>query len=347
MFRRNIRVRLQGFRKYKGSDQEVCRAIIEDCWNGRFFQVSAGHFQTFYARDFSWCAKPLIELGHRQRVESTLRFALENYRRHGRVRVAVTKKGKPFDFPRYAVDSLPSLMRSLRVLGSNELTEEYRGFLEAEVAYFVRKVVGKDGMVIKGHFSSIRDHYVHESSCYDNTMVAMLSQDLDSLGLKNPLQSDYPNILKQHFWNKDHFVEERGDDVITGESNIFPFCCSIFNDRRMIRKAVDRLRKEGLDKPFPLRYAKERREEKEIGLSFLANNYEGDAIWMHIGLIYIQAVKMVDKKLAYEYLAEYRKLIEKYMNFLEVFDKEGKPFRSPFYYTDESMLWCSIYLSMI
>ena len=39
-------------------------------------------------------------------------------------------------------------------------------------------------------------------------------------------------------------------------------------------------------------------------------------------------------------------VIEKYKNFLEVFNPDGSPFRSWFYYADEGMLWCANYLTL-
>ena len=40
----------------------------------------------------------------------------------------------------------------------------------------------------------------------------------------------------------------------------------------------------------------------------------------------------------------YKNLIEKHGNFLEVFDANGKPFSTPFYYCDSGMLWAANYL---
>jgi hypothetical protein len=68
---------------------------------------------------------------------------------------------------------------------------------------------------------------------------------------------------------------------------------------------------------------------------------------MHAGLMYIKIVKEIDSEKAKEYVNEYTKLIEKYGNFLEVFNSDGTPFRSRFYYADEGMLWCANYLTLL
>ena len=67
---------------------------------------------------------------------------------------------------------------------------------------------------------------------------------------------------------------------------------------------------------------------------------------MHLGLMYIKVVNSIDKPLAKKYIDQYTKLIEKYKNFLEVFNPDGSPFRSWFYYADEGMLWCANYLTL-
>jgi hypothetical protein len=115
----------------------------------------------------------------------------------------------------------------------------------------------------------------------------------------------------------------------------------------MLKKALDSIRSQGLDQPFPLKYAKERYgEQKAIWQEIFAGNYERNSIWAHVGLMYINVVSQVDKKLAKEYLAKYKEQIMEYRTFLEVYGSEGRPFKNLFYYTDESMLWAANYLFM-
>mgnify|MGYP006414757199 FL=1 len=82
-------------------------------------------------------------------------------------------------------------------------------------------------------------------------------------------------------------------------------------------------------------------------LGILASNYEGNAIWMQWGLLYLEVVKMVDKKLLNKYLQIYSNLIEKHGNYLEVFNPDGSIYSSPIYYCDESMIWCAGYLGLM
>ena len=60
----------------------------------------------------------------------------------------------------------------------------------------------------------------------------------------------------------------------------------------------------------------------------------------------MDVVKRYDKKLLKKYLDAYSKNLLKHRNFLEIFDKKGKPYKSMFYYSDESMSWCVKYLEL-
>ena len=125
------------WKRYPGDAREICGKIVEDCWNGRFFQTSTGHFCQFYSRDFAWCAESLIRLGHGQRVRKTLAYALERFSKHGHIRGAITPSGKPFDFPRYAIDSVPYMIHTLVILSDHSLLRQYKTILEKESGLLV------------------------------------------------------------------------------------------------------------------------------------------------------------------------------------------------------------------
>ncbi len=347
MLVRSLKVRLKGFRRFEGTDEEICKQAIESCWNARWFQVSSGHFTVFYSRDFSWNCKSL--LGHKKRVERTLTMTMEIFRKHDRIAVAINDKGKPFDFPNYAIDSIPSMMRSLRIDKAKGIIEKNKEFLEKEVKrYFKRCIDASTGLVrADKHFSSIKDHSKRSSSCYGNCMVAMLSSDLDWAKLENPFKDyDYPTLIKKFFWTGEYFLNDlSGDKSITGDSQVFPFWCGVFDDKKMLRSCITSIQKEGLDKPFPLKYhLKEKGDHKMRLYDLIVNDYETHSVWAHIGMLYIGLVSKVDKKLAKEYLWHYKREIERYGTFLEIFDEKGDAFRTPLYITDEGMVWSAQYL---
>ncbi|MFP4424310.1 MAG: hypothetical protein ACLFP2_03685 [Candidatus Woesearchaeota archaeon] len=345
MAKRSIQVRIKGFSRYQGNAKEICREIIKDCFNQRYFQVSNGHFKSFYIRDFSWCIQPLLDLGFEKEVYSTLEYCLSCYERHNRVSVAISDV--PFDFPRFAVDSLPSLIHCLKVADARSLLEKHKEFLIDQLNHYYRQVIDKsNGMVKKGHFSSIKDHYIRNSCCYDNTMVAMLSKDLNELSFYNPVREfRYEKLLVFTFWNGEYFRDEERSDIISGDANIFPFWSGVITDKKMLHSALKTLQKEGLESPYPLAYTK-RDAGNKIKASILAPGYEDDSLWMHIGSLFLQLIKEVSRKDFNTYLKRYTTLIEEHQTFLEVLDKEGKPFKRLFYITDEAMLWASIYLSL-
>ncbi len=350
MFRRSLHVRKKGFKRYSGNDEEICKKVIEDCWNKKngYFQASAGHFCLFYSRDFSWCVKPLISLGHKDRVIKTLEYALDIFSKYKKVRVAINPKGKPFDFPYLAIDSLPSMIKSLRISEAFGLVKKHKNFLEKDaLKLFDRVIDTKTGLVRKDrYFSSIKDYEKRKSSCYDNTMIAMLSQDLDFFNLRNPFSRyEYKEIIKKNFWTGSYFLNDlSGDRYITGDSNVFPYWSGIFSDRSMMQRSIKAIASKKLDKPFPLKYNQFGEEHKMVFLEFFVKDYENDNIWPHIGLLFVEVMSEISKSDAKNYLLHYKKNIEKYGTFLEVYDSFGEIYHSPFYFSDEAMLWSVIYL---
>jgi len=340
----------KGFTKYKGDATGICEQIIRRCWNGSYFQTSTGHFCQFYSRDFSWCVEALLKLGYREEVAKTLEYALSRFSAYKKVCVGITPSGRPFDFPYYAVDSLPSIIRSLRIAKLYDLVERYYPFIEQELTKFFRLVVDQPTGLVKQSkvFSSIKDHSIRQSSCYDNVMLGMLSSDLDKLKIENPLANyNYRKILKEHFWNGKAFIDSIGTDAITGDANVFPFWSGLFTSKKMLLSAINSIQDEGLDKPFPLRYSSTPRINRMLWLSSITKNYEGNTVWTHIGIIYIGLVRKINKKTAERYINEYKKLIEKFGTWVEVFNPDTTPYSSMFYFSDEGMLWAANFLDLI
>jgi hypothetical protein len=353
MFLRSLRARLHGVKRYKGTADGICRNIIKDCFNGKYFQVSNGHFHEFYTRDFGWCVDSLLKLGYRKKVLKTLSYALDRFSRHNRITTSISTSGKPFDFPFYAPDSLAFLIRSLSRAKAHPLVKKHRDFLNREIMKYYGKVIDKKtGLVRKDmHFSSMKDHSLRISSCYDNVMSAMLAKELDAFKiLKNPLKKyNFRKIIMENFWNGRYFVEDlSGSRAVTGDSNVFPFWTGVFESKEMLKKAVSSIQRAGLDRPFPLKYTKASKlgKQKFIALEFFAKNYEGNTVWMHMGPLYVSLVKKIDRKQFKKHCIQYRKLIEKHGNYLELFTPEGNPYKTPFYYSDESMLWAANFLTL-
>jgi glycogen debranching enzyme len=338
--------------EYAGTAEQICRKIVKDCWNGQFFQTSTTNFPQFWTRDFGWCTSSLIKLGYEAEVKQTLKYAMNRFQDAGKITTTITPKGKPFDFPIQAVDSLPWLIHSIKL--SRFYYGNYKELLNKEIQRLFDEVISiQTGLVKKElHLSSMKDFSMRKSSCYDNCMIAMLAKDLKSMsGLVNPFEAyDYPELIVRNFWNGGYFYDdlEKGE-YVAGDANIFPFICGIVGDEDKLRSVLEVIQVAGLDKPLPLRYTIHRKDANFIAQEFLLKNYEGNTIWTHMGPLYIKLVQKMDKWQADEYQKKYAALIEKSLSYPEVLSVKGEevlPFRTAFYNCDRGMLWAANYLTL-
>lgn len=351
MFKRAQGIKKKGLPIYEGTSEQIAEQIVESCWNTKFnyFQVSAGHFSEFYSRDFGMCAEALVNLGYGQQVIQTLDYALNLFQKAGHIATSISPEQTPFDFPNYAADSLPFIIHALRVAGAQQLVEKYRAFLEQESKYYFTIVFDEKTSLVRKdkHFSSIKDYAKRHSSCYSNCMMSMLSDDLTALGLNNPfLNYNIKQAILSHFWNGRFFYDSWVmDDVVTGDANTFPFWCGVTNDPKLFAAALSSMAQAGLDRPFPLKYTTSPDKIHKMRLlEIFSGDYERDAVWIHLGLCFMDVVKRFDPKRFEIYMKQYEYLINTHKNFLEVYDKDGKPFHNSFYYTDDSMSWVSKWL---
>jgi len=347
--------RVFGIKRYSGNAATICKAIIEDCWNKQqgFFQVSAGHYDLFYMRDFGWCCQALLKLGHEERVRKTLLFALKHYKRHGAVTTSITKHGFCFDYPCYSVDSLPYLLSCINLLGDQQMLQDHQLFLNEEVKRFYSNVIDPQTGLVKKEtpFSSMRDHIIRNSSCYDNCFVAFLQQQLSKAKiLDNPFKHrDYEQLIKKYYWQGRFFYDDlNAGNYATGDATVFPFYLGIFYDLSMMRSALKTALRTGLAKPFPLKYTHKRHSEEHfIFAEHFVKNWETTSIWTHMGPLFIKLMQQIDKKQAQQFIQQYQDLVEQHGNYLEVFNEQGKPYKSFFYFTDTSMLWSANLLLLL
>ncbi|MDO8741447.1 MAG: hypothetical protein Q7J54_07850 [Candidatus Woesearchaeota archaeon] len=352
IFKKSLKRRFFGVKKYNGSAEQICRQIIKDCWNGRYFQASSGHFCEFYTRDFGFCIEALLKLGYKDEIKKTLEYVLNIFEKNRKITTTISPDGIPFDFPYYAVDSVPYLIRSLRIFNDKNLIIRYNAFLNKEIKKFYEIVFDKEKGLVKENacFSSMKDYSVRKSSCYDNVMAAMLSNELKKIEiLENPFKDyDFKKTIKEKFWTGSYFLDDlSGSSHVAGDANVFPFWSNVFDDKKMLRSSIEAIQKEGLDSPFPLKYTGNTEKLRMINAEFFVPGYERSSIWMHMGPLFIGLVKKINKNKAEDYVQQYRSLIEKYKNYPEVFDADGKPYKTPFYYSDEGMLWAAMFLDLI
>ena len=351
MLLRHFKVKGKHFRRLKGNDEEISEKIIEQLWTGKYYKTSLGHYPGFYARDFGMCIDSLLKLGKKKRVLQTLNYALSHYEKYGAIKTFINVKGKPVDFPNiYSPDSLAYMLRSVRVVKNKELRERFKPFLQREVYRFYNEAIQKITGEIKRkiHFGGMRDHSKRDSSCYDNVMAGVVSREADLLGLDNPLKRfNYEKILIEKFWTGEYFRDDQSSKTLSADANIYPFWLDIIKNKQKLVKTIISIKKENLDKPFPIKYvSKNKKKGKTIFAERLVEDWESDAIWPMSGLPYTDIVSRVDKKIARKHIDQYRRLIEHYGTFLEVYDRKGKPYHSKVYSCDEGMIWVANYLVM-
>ena len=331
-----------------GNAEEICREVVKRCWNGRYFQTSTMNFPEFWARDFGWCTQSLMKLGYQKEVQQTLRYALNRYKKYHTITTTISPRGRPFDVFQPAIDSLPWLIHSIKM--SRFPYGAFKPFLNQQIKLFFTKFIDpKTGLVkADAEASSIKDFAVRKSSCYSNCMVALLAKRLSETRFYNPFSKyDYPTIIKQHFWNGRYFYDDLDKkSYVAGDANIFPFALGIIGDKEMITSAIQQVHESKLDLPFPLKYTSSREGVKFTWQELFFKDYESNAIWTHMGLLYIKLVSHLDKVKAEGYQEEYKILIEKCKGFPEVLTSRGKPYQSLVYYSDMSMLWACNYLTL-
>lgn len=363
MFRRARRVRKYGFHRYDGSAEDICRQIIADCWNDekQYLQVSTGHFCEFYVRDFAHCAEALVKLGYKKQVAATLKYALETFKKHGQTEQTISPSGVPFSFPAYSPDALALLLRTIIVTKQERLAKDYRRLLQKECDRFIRGVIDKKTLLPKRRkrFSGMRDHAERSGACYEAVMMLLVAKLAPQLKLKFPYSAEQLiQPFLNTYWNGSYFYSDtKQQAIVVGDANVMPFWTGALNGlisdaqlAAMRRKTLRSLRAASLDDPWPLRYTTlEDTEKEKVGLHFsnlLAKGYQTDSIWQNIGLCYLDVLAGGNRKVAKRHLRQIGRLIEEHGTFLEIYDKTGKPFATPFYITDEGMLWCAQWLAL-
>ena len=348
MFKRHLRVRGKRYTRLGDSAEEICEETLRRLWDGTIMRTSLGNYPQFYARDLGMYLPSLLKLGKHEEARKTMRYALSRYARRGRITSQITPRGTPMNFPPvFSPDSTAYVLRSVRLLGDKELLEEHKAFLAKAARTFAHKALDKKGKVKRRkHLGGMRDHAIRDASCYDTVMAAVVQQECALLGIKYKHSGvDYKRILLKEYWTGEYFRDDKRTRKITADANIYPFWLGIINDKEKLRKAIQSMRQAGLDKPFPVKYVRNKEEQGHtVWQRIFAPDWEADSAWPMSGLPFIDLVARVNKKQAAFYHDQYRRLMEEYGTFVEVYGRDGKPYHSWFFSADEGMIWCSLWL---
>lgn len=352
MFKRNIKVKFSGFEKFSGTDEEICKNIVDSCWNGKYFSTcpKGGHYG-FYSRDFGWCTQSLINIGYKKEVDKTLYYALNIFEKKDGIFVSINPSGVPFNFPNiYSPDSVAYIFRSLRINGNKKLIEKHKGFLNSEAKRFKEKCVDDSGMIKKKHFSGMRDYAIIKESCYDMIMACMLDDEIRKINklmkreiIKNPFSKfNLKKTLIDNFWDRKGFYDYK--DAAYGHNNIYPYFLEVITDKKMATLSIRTIHESELDYPIPLKYESNNKHAKFIWQELFVSGWEKHTSWTMLGMAYIDVLSIIDKDKARKCMEQYKELIEKY-GFVEVYDGL-KPYQSLFYASETRMLWASMYLDL-
>jgi hypothetical protein len=342
IWRHSSAVKRSGWKRYPGDMKAICDGIINDCWDAEkgIYCASAGHFHQFYTRDFGIAVEALVAK-RRDKCLATLAYAMQHFEQAEMVTVAITPSGRPFNFPTFSPDSLAFLLRALRMCKAKDLVKQYKAFLERQIKDWCAIVIADDGFVKRRvHFGGMRDHAVRSSSAYDNTMILVVKEEAKALGLATPPISLTPTLFVKEFWTGTHLKDDRDSDRLSGDANVVPFWLGVVKDAAKARTCLRALHAAGMDKPVPLAYSPSSDSAPPmIWQNLFAKNWESDARWLQLGLMYTVVAKRVDKALFRQAQSSLLANILVNKNILELFTAEGKPYTSAFYHADEGMLW--------
>jgi hypothetical protein len=343
----------RGFKRYAGSVLDVCRQIVEDNWNGTYFGCGRGNHTIVYLRDLAVSAKALVNTGFKKEVQGSLRFMLDRFRRRGKITTTIDEFGIAYNTFEYASDSVPLALHALRVSESWDTVRQHREFLSREILRFYRNVVHKASGLAKVSrtFSTAKDNHKRPGSTYDNMSILLLDRELDvlsaaGLGLQNPLKR-YDGLeakVLENSWTGSLFRDYPGaGDYVAADANTFPYFWGAVSDKAMMQGSLRAIQDAGLDRPIPLRWTGERVEKTGNRITRLfAPNYQGNSCWTLLGGVYLRVLEMAEDP-AFEKTAElYHDLIDRERTCLELYDPDGTPYETPFYRTDEAMLWSAI-----
>ncbi|MEK7188751.1 MAG: hypothetical protein AAB685_02780, partial [Patescibacteria group bacterium] len=263
ILRRDISGEAQRYKKYQGTAPEICRKVIEDRWNGRFFEGGASLFNgQFWIRDFSLSLDGIMAMGFTSQARQNLAWAAEVFASNGSIGTTVLGGDTIVDFWNFSADSLPLFLRSLKKAGTHELARKYKHFLNSEIERYFDEVFDPSTLLVKKeNYSTPKDVITRKRTCVANAFMVYLQQTLqtDYPFLANPFaDKDLLTSFIETYWvEKDGFFKNDAQDdrvFLSADANVIPYWLGVVKDKKMHLASINAIRKEKLDQPFPLKY---------------------------------------------------------------------------------------------
>jgi hypothetical protein len=336
---------------FDGDARQVCQQIIDKLWEGDFYRTSLGHFDFFWMRDFGTVAESLVNLGHQDKVHTTLKWAMHHYRRAGTTTLCIDKAGNTFNAPaKKSVDALPWLLHSL-VISDYKLNKVEHEFLQTRLRHYSKKFLHqKTGLLYSIFYAEMRDAVNYNKSAYSTALIGRLATCAQILGLDAFKFS--PEIYKQSllndYWNGDFFKADLDNNVYSSECALIPFFLHVIDNPAMAEKTFAYIETQKLNQPYPLKYGEHSEKfHYRLGMGpHIMPNYTGSTIWTWHATFYLHLLKRYNNP---SYKAQYNRfaeLIERHGNYPELVNPDGSWYKAPFYKADPGMVWAALFLEL-
>lgn len=338
-------------RRFDGDAREICAQIVDLTWGGTFYRTSLGHYDFFWMRDFGTVAESLVKTGHKDKVQLTLKWALNNYRRAGTVTLCIDKAGHTFNAPaKKSIDALPWLLHSILV-SDYPLNKAEKEFLQTRLRHYSKKFIDRDdGMLRSVRYAELRDAVHYDRSAYSVAILGRLSYCAQKLGLTAFLfaPETYRRALIDQYWNGNFFKADLSNDVYSSECALIPFFLKVIDDKDMAAATFDYINKKKLNKPYPLQYGEHSdRFHYRLGMGpVIMPNYTGTSIWTWHATFYLHLLKRYKRP---EYDAQYHRfseLIERHGTYPELTAPDGSWYKAMAYKADPGMVWAALFLEL-
>lgn len=336
--------------RFDGDAQQIGEQIVERVWQGEFYRTSLGHFDFFWMRDFGTVARSLTNLGHKDRVQRTLTWALMNFMKSNHVTQCIDHAGNAFNQPaKKSVDALPWLLHSL-VVSNYQLRPIERRFLNERLAHYTEVYLTPEGDLKQGvRFAELRDAVNYDRSAYAIALIARMSVCAKELDLHFGFTVEtYQEILKKEYWNGKFFKADRVTNVYSSESALMPFFHDIITDKKMVNATMDYIAQRKLNKPYPLQYGE---HSDKFHYRITMNNtimpqYTGTTLWTWHATFYLHILKHYKHADYKENYDKFTELIERHGTYPELVNHDGSWYKAPFYMADPGMIWIALYMEL-
>lgn len=251
---------------------------------------------------------------------------------------------------------------------SEKLLQTYRASLQKHFSNYWNKVYDPETGLIKKDLllSSTKDMAKRQSAFYDNVIAwktHQLAQELGIIAADNLFLDQYKQRILDTFWLPEdgYFLEDLSSDAINQKwySSDWLIAYQVgflkpnqADDQAYLTSSVDYIRRNALDRPFPIQYHADQRPRQLHNLvRWTAADYGSTAIWSNWGMEYIKLLTALAQNtgekqyldLAGEYLDIYAYNIKRYRGYPEVYTKNGDFFRTFFYKSIRRTGWVVTY----